>query len=163
MSPMPLSFRAAVTTDVGTVRTNNEDAALTSPHLIAIADGMGGHAAGEVASGIAIDQLARLLDEHNSGQTELSTESIRNRLIQARSILRAMSIADPELAGMGTTVVGLAITQKAWCWPTLETPGSTDFATGSSFNSPSTIRTCNTWSRWVGCARRMCTTTLSGR
>src|ERR671928_84084 len=55
-----LSLEAAVRTDVGPVRRNNEDAAFASPRMAAVADGVGGAAAGEVASRAAIDALVAL-------------------------------------------------------------------------------------------------------
>ena len=51
---MTLALRYAVRSDVGLLREGNEDSAYAGPWLLAIADGMGGHAAGDVASGVAI-------------------------------------------------------------------------------------------------------------
>lgn len=104
-----LSFRAAGATDLGTVRTNNEDAALMSARLVALADGMGGHAAGEVASAVVIDRLTPLAHTAGDGPGTLSLENLTEALGRARATLRALSAADPSMMGMGTTLVALAL------------------------------------------------------
>ncbi|WP_159096482.1 MULTISPECIES: PP2C family protein-serine/threonine phosphatase [Miniimonas] len=102
---MSVSFRAAAATDLGTVRTNNEDSALVSARLVALADGMGGHAAGEVASAVVMRALTELA---RSGR--LAAVTLTDAVQHARDTLRAMSHADPEMSGMGTTLVALADT-----------------------------------------------------
>lgn len=56
----PLDLRHGATTDVGLVRETNQDSLLAQPPVFAVADGMGGHAGGEVASRIAVEELAAL-------------------------------------------------------------------------------------------------------
>src|SRR5919106_222504 len=57
---MSMALRYAVRSDRGLMRTNNEDSVYAGPRLLALADGMGGHAAGEVASNVVISALAHL-------------------------------------------------------------------------------------------------------
>jgi serine/threonine protein phosphatase PrpC len=102
---MPIAFHYAARSDVGLVRTNNQDSGYAGPHLLVVADGMGGHAGGDVASSTAIGALAQLDDESVVGG-ELSGQIIRG-LHRANSALTEMSAARPELLGMGTTVTAL--------------------------------------------------------
>lgn len=106
--PPGLRFVAAASTDIGTVRTTNEDAALVAPHLLALADGMGGHAAGEVASAVTVASLTDVALAQDTDDAD--ADALRAALARARGALRAMSAVDPELAGMGTTVVAVLAT-----------------------------------------------------
>ncbi len=96
--------RAGSATDVGRVRDHNEDNLVAGGRVFAVADGMGGHAAGEVASRIAVEALATL-EEHPPSRPEDVAEVLREA---NRRILQAQA-EDPELRGMGTTVTGLTV------------------------------------------------------
>jgi protein phosphatase len=94
-------LRWGAATDVGRVRTNNEDALFTSDRLFAVADGMGGHQGGEVASTVALSTL----DERF---TEPSTEGLVAAARIANEAVFERAADDPELRGMGTTLVAIA-------------------------------------------------------
>jgi PPM family protein phosphatase len=101
---MTLMLRFAARSDVGLIRTNNEDAVYAGPRLVAVADGMGGHAAGDVASAVTIATLAPLDDDDPPSDLLGALEqSIR----QANDQLRQMMDSDAELDGMGTTLTAL--------------------------------------------------------
>jgi PPM family protein phosphatase len=90
--------RAAWLTDTGRRRMRNEDAYVFEPPLFAIADGMGGARAGEIAAGIA---AAALRDGRGEASDEASLEAV---IAEANRRVWERSIADPSTAGMGTTV-----------------------------------------------------------
>jgi PPM family protein phosphatase len=90
--------RRAVVTDTGKRRLGNEDAYVFEPPLFAIADGMGGARAGEVAAGIAAAAL-----EEVGGETQ-GAEGIAAMIADANRRIWERSLADPATAGMGTTV-----------------------------------------------------------
>lgn len=111
---MSRSFRVLAATDRGLVREGNEDAALVSPKLIAVADGMGGHAAGEVASKIAITALASLgkvLDDGNIDD-ESREDLLLNICYSIDQEILDQSSANPSLSGMGTTLTALHLTER---------------------------------------------------
>ncbi len=101
---MSMSLRAGATTDVGRVRDHNEDSVLAAERVFVVADGMGGHAAGEVASTITIETLGELAKRSTLTRDDL-VEALRES--NAR-ILRSVA-RHPEQTGMGTTVAGLTI------------------------------------------------------
>ena len=117
-----MRLEAAARTDPGPVRENNEDAFLVEldAGLFIVADGMGGHAAGEVASEIAVHTVAEILleqDDPDETRLERATpdddEAIRERLRystnQASLRIRREAMANPAQTGMGTTLVVLLI------------------------------------------------------
>lgn len=103
---MTLFLRYAAKSDVGIVRRENEDSGFAGSTLLAVADGMGGHAAGELASSTAIATLAELDSEILATQDVL-TELDDAILTSAERIAQFIQ-ADPTRAGMGTTVTAIA-------------------------------------------------------
>jgi len=99
-----LAIRYAVQSDIGLCRHDNEDAAYAGSRLLAVADGMGGHAGGEVASAAVIEAL-RPLDTHIPAGELLGALDHATR--RARSRLRELAKSDPALEGMGTTLTAL--------------------------------------------------------
>jgi len=100
----PLTIRYGIRSDIGLVRQDNEDCAYAGGRLLAVADGMGGHAHGEVASATAIEAL-RPLD--TSVPDEELLNALEHAVLRAGSTLREMIEADPSLRGMGTTLTAL--------------------------------------------------------
>ena len=102
---MAWQFNSYAQTDLGLVRQGNEDAALTSANLIAVADGMGGHAGGEVASAIAINTLAKIISllESNEIDADSKDDLFVNITYQIDDQILQSAKDDPELSGMGTT------------------------------------------------------------
>ncbi|MBB3049595.1 protein phosphatase [Prauserella isguenensis] len=98
---MTLVLRYAARSDRGLVRSNNQDSVYAGPRLLALADGMGGHAAGEVASKVVIASLAPL-DDDEPGDDLVS--QLRDATIQGNQAIAELVSNDPELDGMGTTL-----------------------------------------------------------
>ena len=101
---MTLALRYAVRSDVGLLREGNEDSAYAGPHLLAVADGVGGHAAGEVASTAAITMLAPL-DAEDLGP-DLAGE-LADAVAMASNRLQELITFDPAIEDMGTTLTAL--------------------------------------------------------
>jgi len=102
---MPLSLRYAARSDVGLVRPGNEDSGYAGTCLLAVADGMGGHAAGELASAAAIATLSSLDDDPPSSNEALA--SLADAVDRIGASIGNVVATDPELSGMGTTATGL--------------------------------------------------------
>jgi len=101
---MNLTLRYAARSDRGLVRDGNQDSVYAGPRLLAVADGMGGMAAGDVASNIVIAAMAPL-DEDVPGDALL--DALRSSVEAANQQLRATVEANPQLEGMGTTLTAL--------------------------------------------------------
>jgi len=106
---MGLHWRFAALSDPGTLREINEDSGYASPQMIAVADGMGGAAAGEIASQTAIEALVATVtaDPDNPGLDVLDT-SISN----GNARIRELVADDPTRSGMGTTLTALLWTSE---------------------------------------------------
>ena len=99
-----MKLNYAIGSDQGLVRGNNEDSAYAGPHLLILADGMGGHAAGEVASQLMVEHVSQL-------DIDPGSDDMRSMLATAadeanRSIARRIK-KSPETDGMGTTLTTL--------------------------------------------------------
>jgi serine/threonine protein phosphatase PrpC len=101
---MALYLRYAVRSDLGLVRNNNEDSVYAGPRLLAIADGMGGHAAGEVASKIVIGTLEQLDEDRRIDDL---MGSLRDTVVEANHRIADAVKERSELDGMGTTLTAL--------------------------------------------------------
>ncbi|GAA4657042.1 Stp1/IreP family PP2C-type Ser/Thr phosphatase [Streptomyces chumphonensis] len=101
---MSLSLRFAAGSHDGMIRDHNEDSGYAGPRLLAVADGMGGQAAGEVASSEVISTIVEL-DEDVPGSDVLT--SLGDAVQRANEQLRVMVEDDPQLEGMGTTLTAL--------------------------------------------------------
>lgn len=100
---MPLTLRYAAHSEIGLVRKNNQDSGYASPTLMVVADGMGGAAAGDLASTVVIRQLQQV-DGSYSGEEML--EVFAGAIIKASDTIADLIESDPALEGMGSTVCG---------------------------------------------------------
>src|SRR5688572_18755310 len=108
-------YIASVQSDAGCIRPANEDSGrYFSPGdagskerkgvLTIVADGMGGHASGEIASRMAVDIVSR---EYYADEDESRTDALRRAVETANATIHNASISDENLAGMGTTIITL--------------------------------------------------------
>jgi len=117
-----IELRAAMLTDIGVVRDHNEDAAYVDPdhRFFIVADGMGGHAAGEVASAMAVDAVRQFLTEHNEAldafankptdEGRKETVSLLEQAVRtAHQSVYDRGIAETDKQGMGTTLDVLVV------------------------------------------------------
>ena len=102
---MPFAFHYAARSDVGMVRSENQDSGYAGPRLLAMADGMGGHAGGDIASSTVIGALVDL-DGEALGSSEASS-ALLQRITNANEELAEMAKAEPALHGMGTTLIAI--------------------------------------------------------
>ena len=99
-------LRSGSATDTGLVRSVNQDLAVESPSLFAVADGMGGHAGGEVASRLAIEALGVAFGRQPTGA------GLSEAVTEANTVVWQRSQENPELRGMGTTLTAMAVVNE---------------------------------------------------
>lgn len=102
---MTVRFTSAIGSHVGMVRSNNQDSGFAGDHLFLVADGMGGHAGGDVASALTAQAMADL-DAEPTGTAEDTGRTLRSELLRTNRMLRSTVGERPELSGMGTTFTG---------------------------------------------------------
>ncbi len=100
MDPTPLSLRYAALSDVGRVRKNNQDSGFAGPHLLMVADGVGGAARGDIASSTAVQILRRL----DTPPPQDMQEAMAGAIHRAHDRLAELVDEDPELDGTSTTI-----------------------------------------------------------
>ena len=101
---MSTALRYAARSDVGLVRSNNQDSGYAGSHLLVVADGMGGHAGGDVASSVAIGRLARLDSETPASDIVATLEE---SVLEANQEILRRARDEPQLRGLGTTITAL--------------------------------------------------------
>jgi PPM family protein phosphatase len=100
---MTLQLSYVAHSDIGLMRKNNQDSGYASPHLLVVADGMGGAAAGDLASAVAIDTI-RKVESPTTGEDMLEQWALA--IEQANGRIAELVESDLSLEGMGTTVTG---------------------------------------------------------
>jgi serine/threonine protein phosphatase PrpC len=104
----PLIMRYAARSDVGRIRAKNDDSAYVGRHLAVVADGMGGHAGGDVASAATVLDMLHL--DHDDYDGDAGT-ILADEIQTANSLLSELVHINPKLAGMGTTVTSLLLAE----------------------------------------------------
>jgi serine/threonine protein phosphatase PrpC len=103
-----LTMRPTTLSEAGP-RENNEDAAFVSPRLVAVADGVGGAVAGELASRLAIDAMNALAKARLARPLE---EELAAAVANANAVIELATVYDPQVAGMATTLTAVALSNE---------------------------------------------------
>jgi protein phosphatase len=99
-------LRSGSATDTGLVRSVNQDLAVETPTLFAVADGMGGHAGGEVAARLAVDAFSAAFSRQPTGA------GLSEAVQEANAAVWEHSLENPELRGMGTTLTAVGLVNE---------------------------------------------------
>ncbi|MBN9239282.1 MAG: protein phosphatase [Micrococcales bacterium 70-64] len=102
---MATTGKSAAVSHVGKIRSNNQDSGYAGRYLFVVADGMGGHAGGDVASAIAVKRIAET--DRQFASPNDAEFALRSALLAANSLLAETVFEHGELTGMGTTVSGI--------------------------------------------------------
>ena len=106
---------AHVISDIGLVRETNEDSYVCDPpHLFIVADGMGGHVAGEIASKLAVTTVNSYIQEH-VGKDNFEV-LLKQAITQANTSIYQMALSKEDFTGMGTTVTALYVDGETMYW-----------------------------------------------
>lgn len=109
-----LYMYSTTVSDVGTVRSNNQDSSFAGAHLVAICDGMGGHAGGDTASTIAIRSLAHIEKDSAGGDVARATAIMETSTLAAHDAIVGKAKRERKLAGMGTTITAITLVSGYW-------------------------------------------------
>jgi protein phosphatase len=104
---MEYTADSAAVSHVGKVRSNNQDSGYIGNHLFVVADGMGGHAGGDVASAIALQRILKADTEYST--IEEAQAALQSAIAAANGELAETVFEHPELTGMGTTVDAISV------------------------------------------------------
>jgi len=114
LSTARFHFAAAALTDRGCKRPSNEDAfGFSVEHgVFLVCDGMGGAAAGEIASSVAVDEVLNLVSDHAGNPAKPLEQVLEEAIRAANAAIYSGAQKDEQLSGMGTTLVGLAVEES---------------------------------------------------
>ena len=107
---MPLVLRFAAASHVGRIRSKNDDSGYAGTYFAVVADGMGGHVGGDVASASTVLDLVHLDQPHHADAETILPDEIQT----ANTILNELVNHNPKLQGMGTTVTALLLTDETF-------------------------------------------------